>query len=282
MIAPLRRAVGAFRTGTDPAPGGAELAPGYEAISHLRRGEDFDVYDAWSTQRGTRCVVKTLRPDRGGKERARERLMLEGRLLLSLSHPHLVRAYEVFEMPNPVIVIETLGGQTLSRLIEDRDGPLEIPEVAHLGLQLGSALRYLHERGVLHVDLKPSNVIAEAGRAKLVDLGLARPPGPAPAGIGTPGYLSPEQDRGGDLGPATDVWGLGTVLLEAATGEAPEDDPPPPDGALGEAIAASLERDPLRRPAIASLLAALEVVTEMPATEWRWQAYSGSASSRSR
>ena len=93
-------------------------------------------------------------------------------------------------------------------LIEDGPPP-DAADVAHLGLQLGSALAYLHRERRLHLDLKPSNVIAEAGRAKLIDLSLARPPGPAADGIGTWLYMSPEQARGGVLGPAADVWGLG-------------------------------------------------------------------------
>ncbi len=124
-----------------------------------------------------------------------------------------------------MVVMETLTGATLS--VEIADGPPpEAADVAHLGLQLGSAVAYLHRHGVLHLDLKPSNVIAEAGRAKLIDLSLVRPPGDAPAGIGTWLYLSPEQARGGELGPAADIWGLGAVLFEAASGEGPFDDDP--------------------------------------------------------
>jgi serine/threonine protein kinase len=249
----------------------AELPAAYEPIRLLRQGEDCNVWDAWSHERGSRCVLKTLRPDRAAHARAAERLRREGRLLLTLSHPHIVRAYELLGEPRPALVLETLAGSTLSRLVDDRGGGLEPVEVAHLGLQLGSAIRYLHSRGTLHVDLKPSNVIAEAGRAKVVDLGLARSPGAAPAGIGTPGYLSPEQDRGERLGPPTDVWGIGVVLLEAATGEAADDGASPPPGALGEAIAACLEPDPASRPSPRELLARIEPLAELPGAERRWQ-----------
>jgi serine/threonine protein kinase len=87
-----------------------------------------------------------------------------------------------------------------------------------------AALHYLHRRGVLHLDVKPANVIAEAGRAKLIDLSLARPPGRYRAGLGAWCNLSPEQARGDELGPPAGVWGLGTVLYEAATGRVPFDD----------------------------------------------------------
>jgi eukaryotic-like serine/threonine-protein kinase len=206
------------------APGEA-VAPGYEVIEHLRRGRNLDVYDVWSTERATRCVVKALRPDRRGREAPRERLLAEGRLLCRLTHPHIVRAYEVIEDPVPRVVMETLAGETLGHMIDVRKVELTTAELAQLGLHLASAIRYLHAHGWLHLDLKPSNVIAECGRAKLIDLSVARAPGPAHGGIGTLYYMAPEQVRGGELGPAADVWGVGAVLFEAATGEPAFDDP---------------------------------------------------------
>jgi eukaryotic-like serine/threonine-protein kinase len=199
-------------------------APGYRTIELLRRGRDLDVYDVWSEERACRCVIKAVRPDRLDGDGATRRLLAEGRLLCRLTHPHIVRAYEVAEEPVPMVVMETLAGETLGHMI-DREAVLSVPELAQLGLHLCSAIRYLHRHGVLHLDLKPSNVIAECGRAKLIDLSVARPPGRAHAGIGTHYYLSPEQARGGDLGPAADVWGIGVVLFEAATGEPAFDDP---------------------------------------------------------
>jgi serine/threonine protein kinase len=201
------------------------IAPGYEVIEHLRRGRNLDVYDVWSTQRACRCVVKALRPDRLEREGPRRRLLQEGRLLSGLTHPHIVRAYEVIEQPLPLVVMETLAGETLGHMIDVREVELSTPELAQLGLHLASAIRYLHTHGWLHLDLKPSNVIAECGRAKLIDLSVARPPGLAHGGIGTFYYMAPEQVRGGELGPAADVWGIGTVLFEAATGEPAFDDP---------------------------------------------------------
>ena len=199
-------------------------APGYRTIELLRRGRDLDVYDVWSEERACRCVIKAVRPDRLDHDGAKRRLLEEGRLLQRLTHPHIVRAYEVGDEPVPMVVMETLAGETLGHMI-DREAVLSLSELAQLGLHLCSAIRYLHRHGVLHLDLKPSNVIAECGRARLIDLSVARPPGPAHAGIGTHYYLSPEQARGGDLGPPADVWGIGAVLFEAATGEPAFDDP---------------------------------------------------------
>jgi eukaryotic-like serine/threonine-protein kinase len=213
---------------TSPVASGAELAPGYTTIELLRRGRDLDVYDVWSDERACRCVIKSVRPDRLDQDGVGTRLLEEGRLLQRLTHPHIVRAYEVAEEPVPMVVMETLTGETVGHMI-DREAELSGPELAQLGLHLGAAIRYLNSHGILHLDLKPSNVIAECGRAKLIDLSVARPPGPAHTGIGTHYYLSPEQARGGELGPAADVWGIGVVLFEAATGEPAFDDPDAPD-----------------------------------------------------
>jgi serine/threonine protein kinase len=212
----------------EPLADGTMIAPGYQVIEHLSRGRRLDVYDAWSEERGCRCVVKALRPERAHELTARKQLIREGRLLERLGHPHLVRGYETLLDPAPVVVMETLGGQTLAHMIEEDERELAPAELAHLGLQLGSAVRYLHGSGYLHLDLKPSNIVAEGGRAKVIDLSLARPPGPTPAGIGTWCYLAPEQARGGELGPAADIWGIGVTLFEAATGTPAFDDPDGP------------------------------------------------------
>ena len=212
---------------SEPLAGGTVVAPIRGNRAPQPRGR-LDVYDAWSDERGCRCVVKTLCPERAGEPTARELLIREGRLLEQLGHPHLVRGYETLLDPAPMIVLETLGGQTLAHMIEEDERELAPAELAHLGLQLGSAVRYLHRSGYLHLDLKPSNIVADGGRAKVIDLSLARPPGLAPSGIGTWCYLAPEQARGEELGFAADVWGIGVVLFEAATGTPAFDDPDEP------------------------------------------------------
>jgi serine/threonine protein kinase len=210
-----------------PATPGTLLAPGYRVIAHLSRGRRLDVYDAWSIARESRCVLKTLRPDRAQELAARRALLREGALLRRLTHPHLVRAYELSSaVPDgrPLVVLETLGGETLSHLVHrlDRAGRrMPVPDVAMLGLQLVSAVGYLHRQGWLHLDLKPSNIVVEAARAKVIDLSIARRPGRAKAGSGTFDYLAPEQARGGVLTAAADVWGVGVVLFDALAGVPP-------------------------------------------------------------
>jgi serine/threonine protein kinase len=260
-----------------PLPEGTPLAPGYEVVEHLSRSRSFDVYDVWSETRACRCVAKLLHPAADADADAEERLRREGQLLAAFSHPHLVRAYELLAGPPAIVILETLDGATLSHLIRTRRRRLPALDLAHLGLHLCSAIHYLHGQGVLHLDLKPSNVISDAGRAKVIDLSLARPPGPAPAGIGTHQYLPPEQAAGGELTAASDVWGIGAVLWTAATGERPFAGPerglgyeqlerravrvaarrrlPAP---MAAAIDACLEPDPGARPAVGDLADVLE------------------------
>jgi eukaryotic-like serine/threonine-protein kinase len=222
--APVRSRGAAGASPPALAPG-AILAPGYEVLAHLNRGGRLDVYDAWSAERRCRCIGKVLRPDRRAERSARAGLVREGRLLLGLSHPHIVRAYELVERPQPVVILETLTGETLAHLIATRSHRLATVDLAHLGLQLCSAVHYLHSHGVLHLDLKPSNIVSERGQAKVLDLSIARGPGHGQAGEGTPAYMAPEQARGGSLTAATDVWGIGAVLFEAASGQCPFDTP---------------------------------------------------------
>lgn len=200
-----------------PLGRGRAIAPGTTILEHLHRSAGLDVYDAWNEPRACRVIVKTPRPDRLRVPDARRRLLREGRLLLRLTHPHIVRAYELHAEPRPVIVMETLTGETVEHLIVEARTPLATVELANLGAHLGSALTHLHASGTLHLDLKPSNVVAEGGRAKLIDLSHARPPGRMKAGNGTWCYMAPEQARGGEIGAAADVWGLGIVLHAAAT-----------------------------------------------------------------
>lgn len=246
-----------------PAPA-RFLAPGYEIVEFLARGRCLDVYTVWSSERECLCVAKTLRPDRESDHAARARLLHEAELLQRLCHPHLVRGYESIERPWPAAVMETLTGQTLGHLLDHRRRGLAVDDLVELGLQLCSVLGYLHRQGIVHLDLKPSNITADGGRAVLLDLSHARPPGVVcPAGFGTREYMPPEQLIGGTVDAASDSYGLGGVLYRAATRHRPfpsgQRDPrrgpsfarlhrralPRP---LLDLITACLEPDPARRP----------------------------------
>lgn len=237
---------------------GQEIAPGYRVVEHLSRGNELDVYAAWSEERDCSCIVKLLRPDRVNDARSRERLVREGRLLTELCHPHLARGYEMPDALSgigPVIVMETLPGATLSWLIESEhpDG-LGSTDVALLGLHLCSVLRYLHGRGVLHLDLKPSNIVAHAGKATLLDLSLAQASGHCAAGMGTTEYMAPEQVAGGWVDTPTDVWGLAGVLYRAETGRRPF-----PASDHGRTLSDRIDREPLQRPGHHPVLSELVV-----------------------
>jgi serine/threonine protein kinase len=282
--------------GPAPCPEGQEIAPGYTVVEHMRRGADYDTYDAWSTARYAHCFLKTMRPDRLDDTSALRALRREARLLLAFSHPHIVRAYELSSTPTdrtPVLVLETLTGPTLSDLV-DGDGPgsrLPAESVGHLGRHLCSAVRYVHDHGHLHLDIKPSNIIAFEGHARLVDFSLARPPGPCHRGRGTAGYMSPEQALGAPLTAAADIWAVGLSLYVAATGHRPfETDHPTGSRSTGkltraerypqlvrpvprlrsrrrfplpvsELIDACLRLDPTRRPTLRQLDEALTTLT---------------------
>jgi serine/threonine protein kinase len=267
-----------------PLGPGARLGDELEVIEHLARSNVLDVYDAWSERRGCRVAVKALRPDRRADRRARAALAREGRLLVRLAHPHLVRGYETHAGERPLIVMETLRGATLAAMIAGRR--LSGREAAHLGLQVGSALHYLHGEGLVHLDVKPSNVVADGGVAKLLDLSIARAPGRVKPGVGTWCYLAPEQARGGVVGPAADVWGLALLLHEGLTGRAEYADDeadhpcllrrPAPlirvrPRALAAVLDAALDPDPAARPSLPALLDVLDQVAGRPAGPGRWR-----------
>ena len=204
-----------------PLTAGTVLVPGYRITEHLHQSNNFDVYDVWSEERACHCIAKAPRQDLLEDKKAGRSLLREGRLLKKLTHPHIARIYEVIKEPYSVLILETLTGETLSYIIETSPRRLPITDVVHLGLHLCSAIHYLHGRGILHLDLKPSNIVSERQMAKILDLSIARPPGKGKRGAGTPQYMAPEQVWGDLVSPATDVWGIGAVLFEAATAQQP-------------------------------------------------------------
>lgn len=198
----------------------APAFPGLTIVSLLSHADDLDVFDVWCAKRRTRCVLKAVREDRVDDTGVMRRFRREAELVLSLTHPNIVRAYEIGEFPVPYVLEEAVTGHTLSSLYGRRPR-LTKRDVLNLADHLSAALSYLHDQGILHLDLKPSNIIAECGRAKLIDFSLAHPPGRGPAGWGTDGYLAPEQDAGEEFTTASDVWGLGMVLAKAPTRRLP-------------------------------------------------------------
>lgn len=268
-----------------PLAPGVTIAPGYQVVGHLHRGRRLDVYDAWSEARHCRCILKVPRPDRADDVKAAAQLEREGELLMTLTHPYLVRGYAVtttVDLPRPVVVLETLSGHTVNFFVRRR-GRMRPADVAMLGSQLCSVLRYLHDSGLLHLDVKPANVIATGGRAVLIDLSLVSPLG-SDGGGGTFDYLSPEQARKDMLTVQADVWGVGATLYAVMSGHTPYADTPydsdtrdgavdlrypqleRPPAALGRRhhrplrtlVSACLDLEPTRRPSLAELATGLE------------------------
>jgi peptide/nickel transport system substrate-binding protein len=149
----------------------------------------------------------------------------EGQLLGRMDHPHIVRVYDYVETADLcLIVMEQLVGGTLTR----RRDAMRPEAACAVGLAVASALGYAHDRGVLHRDIKPDNVLfTAAGTAKVTDFGVAKllegTVATASAQVGTPLYMAPEQIASGQLGPATDVYALGVVLYHLLSGAPPFD-----------------------------------------------------------
>jgi eukaryotic-like serine/threonine-protein kinase len=207
----------------------------------LGRGGMATVYDATDTKLCRRVAVKLFHP--GPEENTLARLSNEARLLGGLSHPGLVKVFDVsIADDQPYLVMQLIEGRTLRALIND--GPLRPVVVARIGAQLAEALSYVHSRQIVHRDIKPSNVLLDhAGAGYLADFGIAALIGAARLTrtghcVGTAAYLAPEQVSGASPHPAADIYALALVLLECLTGR------PEFPGSDVEAAVARLARAP--------------------------------------
>ena len=201
---------------------GEMLAPGLAALRLLGGGKRYEAYLAFDERLHHVTVVKVLRPDLLADEMAIRGLRAEAEVLASLNHPAIARLLrDGTDEERPHIVLEHVEGPRLSTLIR-RFGPLETQQAAPLAVEVASALHYLHGLGLVHLDVKPKNLIMGAP-PRLIDLSIARPFHDAASltrPIGTDAYMAPEQaaPAWGLVGPAADVWGLGVTLYEALAG----------------------------------------------------------------
>ena len=266
---------------------GDEIAPGRHALRLLGGGYRYEAYLAWEDEMLAVVVAKILRPDRVDDRSALDGMRFEATTLSVLQHPVLLRCFDaVLDGPRPHLVLEFLEGPRLSTLLR-RYGPLALEQAIPLATQLASALHYMERRGIVHLDVKPRNIIM-GGPPRLIDLSVARSAAEASAldrPVGTDAYMAPEQcepGRRGAPGPASDVWGLGVTVHEAIAGSLPFPDPSdgerfaqldrepeplpePMPPALAELLRACLQPDPAARPSAREVAEALEpLVAALP------------------
>jgi tetratricopeptide (TPR) repeat protein/predicted Ser/Thr protein kinase len=229
---------------------GARLGT-YRVDAVLGHGGMGEVYLAYDTTLHRHVGLKVLVGT--GDDSARERLLREARNAAALNHPHICTVYEVGEANGlGFIAMEYVKGRSLRDLMDS--GALPVADVLRWGAQAAEALAYAHGHGVIHRDFKAANVIVgDDGRAKIVDFGLARRDlssladattmatvAPAGAIAGTPYAMAPEQVRGEACDNRTDVWALGVLLYEMASGTRPF------DGTSSADLFSAILRDPPR------------------------------------
>ena len=234
----------------------------YRVEGKLGEGAGGVVYRAYDTHLRRPVVVKLLHAGRSDEPTAR--LLEEARLASSIEHANVAAVYEAGEVEGrPYLVMQYVPGRTLQALIED--GALSEPLALSIGVQIADALAAAHRHGVVHRDLKPSNVIVtDEGLAKVLDFGLARrtspgpdaPPANAAGGaerrgtlassrFGTTAYMAPEQFATRRSTEQSDVWALGVILYQMATGRHPFWAPTMDQGQLSATIQASTAPNPL-------------------------------------
>ena len=207
----------------------------YAILRKIGQGGMGRVYAAEDTRLGRPVAIKLLPDDAAQSETARQRLLLEARSASILNHPNIVTIYSIEEQDGvDFIVMEYVEGETLRAVFQR--GPLPLPRVLELGAQLADALAAAHDAGIIHRDVKPDNVLLGArGQIKVLDFGLAKTSETALSTVGmeaetrliltgagtvlgTPYYMSPEQTRAETLDARSDIFSLGSLLYEAATG----------------------------------------------------------------
>ena len=251
---------------------GESIAPGtrvgsYVVVKFLRAGGMGEVYKAIDTRLERSVAIKVLPRAFGADHLALDRFQREARAASALNHPHICTVHDWGEYQGqPFFVMEFLEGQSLQDLIAEK--PLPIAELLEYAAQSGAALRAAHAKGIVHRDIKPANIfLTGGGQIKILDFGLAKfgPEGHVPIApiaekdetvtrmtltrpgsvMGTIAYLSPEQARGETVDSRTDIYSLGMVMYEMATGRRAFE-----GETKGQLIGAILHNNPVRPSAV--------------------------------
>jgi len=213
--------------------------PRYQILAPIGIGGMGVVYRAEDTHLGRTVALKFLPPTLTPNPRAKARFLNEARAASALDHPNICTIYEVGETAEGQLYLAMAyyEGETLKQRLEH--GPLPVAEALQIALQIARGLAKAHRHGIVHRDVKPANLMMTTdGVVKILDFGIARLPDQTPSSplLGTPGYMSPEQERAGEVDARSDVWALGAVLREMLTGwrpghggpaEAPAGEEPP-------------------------------------------------------
>lgn len=200
----------------------------YEVERIIGSGGMGVVFKAFDTELNRPVAVKVLAPYLAGSGAARKRFAREARAAAAVVHEHVVAIHNVeTDGEAPFLVMQFVAGESLQQRI-DREGPLDVCEILRIGMQTAAGLAAAHAQGLVHRDVKPSNILLEKGieRTLLTDFGLARASDDASlthTGYhpGTPQYMSPEQARGDAVDARSDLFSLGSVLYAMCTGRPP-------------------------------------------------------------
>ncbi|GIH89873.1 serine/threonine-protein kinase [Planobispora siamensis] len=263
------------------------LAGRYRAVERLGAGGMGIVWRARDELLHREVAIKevVLAPHLPEAQRAemRERTLREARAAARLNHPSIVAVHDVIAQDGrPWIVMDLVRGRSLEQVVR-AGGPLAPDRAAAVGLAVLDGLTLAHNRGIMHRDVKPANImVSDDGGVLLTDFGIATLEGDVQltspdALVGSPGYIAPERLRGTGDGPAADLWSLGATLYAAVEGRGPfqrgtpvatlgavltqETPPPSRAGGLASVLLAVLAKDPRERPGAAALRAALREVS---------------------
>ena len=210
---------------------GTRIADRYQLGRRIAVGGMGEVWEAEDTRLGRSVAVKVLRPELSGDPEFLHRFRIEARTVASLDHSGVAAVHDYGEDAGPsgrrtaYLVMELVRGEPLSSLITR--GPLDTEQTLRIMEQAARALQAAHERGYVHRDVKPGNILIRAdGKVKLTDFGIAKAANAVPVTrsgmvMGTAHYIAPEQASGAEAGPAGDVYSLGIVGYECLAGHRP-------------------------------------------------------------